>query len=55
MASNYQIKKKLLDLYLERDKQINSKKNPNSDARIEVQAQIDILVWVLLDKKGDIR
>lgn len=54
MASNYQIKKKLLDLYLERDKQINSKKH-NETRETEVQAQIDILVWVLMDKKGDIR
>ena len=53
MASKSHIKKKLLELYRERDIQVHTKEH-NETRETEVQAQIDILIWVLSNKKGDL-
>lgn len=54
MATKSQVRKKLLELYRERDIQINTKEH-NETRETEVQAQIDILVWVLSNKKGELQ
>ena len=49
MATKSQIRKRLLELYNNRDHLMED------DDKEIIQAQIDILVWVLSNKKGELQ
>ena len=55
MTSKAKIRKKLLELYTERDKIVAKTGEEHITKNERIQAQIDILVWVLSDKHGELQ